>query len=119
MKKSYENFIFNFQSKPIISPWAYFRVGLFSGVFLSIEFLGLFLGGLIFGWAYYREITVYRRSFIPYLMPMRKILKIGLTGSKIFPIVERSLKFIKKNIDDSSSSICFNLGSTSMVSTYL
>ena len=45
--------------KPTISPWAYFRVGLFSEVFLFIEFLGLFSGGLIFGWAYYREITVF------------------------------------------------------------
>ena len=43
--------------QPIISPWVYFRMGLFSEVFLFIEFLGLFLGGHIFGWAYYREIT--------------------------------------------------------------
>jgi len=46
-------------------------VGLFSGVFLFIEFLGLFSGGLIFGWAYYREITVYiYLLFIVYILPI-------------------------------------------------
>ena len=46
---------FNFQSKPIISPWAYFRVSLFSEGFLFTKFLGLFSGGLIFGWTYFRK----------------------------------------------------------------
>ena len=46
-------------------------MGLFSGVFLFIEFLGLFSGGLIFGWAYYREITVYiYLLFIVYILPI-------------------------------------------------
>ena len=52
-------------------------MGLFSGVFLFIEFLGLFWGGLIFGLANYQEIT----TWSPYIGFSRLILSVFSTLS--------------------------------------
>ena len=58
---------FQFSIKNDNKPMGLFPGGLIFGRFLFTKFLGLFSSGLIFEWAYFREITVCDHSCVKWL----------------------------------------------------
>ena len=62
--KRCENSLKQLKTANTNTPWAYIREGLLWEGFLRLRFGGLFLEGLIFGGAYYRNFTVCRENSV-------------------------------------------------------